>query len=266
MKKYLRSFLLGIQNAMEYRANFLLSMVSAAFPIFIQYFLWTAIYRGDADQAISGFTYAQMIAYTFMASITSRLIRTGFEYEINDDIKNGGLNKFIVKPIDYFSYRMSCFVGQKLMQTVFLAVIIAGVLIGLHLRFGLVYETSRILLFCLSLSLAFLLNFMIFYAVGMIAFWLFEIGFLYEAVRIVIIALSGGIFPLEIFGKTAVGVLSYLPFKYTINFPVELLIGRMNEAAVSQGIIVQVLWVAVLTFLCKGLWKVGSKRYVAVGG
>lgn len=266
MQKYRQAFLLGIQNAMAYRANFLLSMVSAFFPIFIQYFLWTAIYGGDRTVVINGYTYYQIIAYTVMASIVSRLIRTGFEYEINDDIKNGGLNKYLVKPVDYFTYRLACFIGQKLVHTMLMVLMIAGVLTLLTLCFHCPLTASSIILFFVSLFLAFVLNFMLFFSVSVIGFWLFEIGFLFEAIRIVIIMLSGGIFPLDIFGEKAVAVLNLLPFKYTVNFPVELLNGRVATNMAYQGIIIQVAWVCIFALIAKGLWKAGNKRYVAVGG
>ncbi|TCL75112.1 ABC-2 type transport system permease protein [Hydrogenispora ethanolica] len=266
MQKYLCTFQLGIQNAMEYRANFLLSMVSAVWPTFIQFFLWTSIYRGDTAAVINGYTYVQIIAYTLMANIVSRLIRTGFEYEINEDIKNGGLNKFIVKPVDYFCYKLSSFLGQKLIQTAFLLLLIGGVLLLLRLRFGMALDLLRIGVFFLSLLLAFCLNFMIFFSVGMMAFWLFEVGFLFEAIRIVIIMLSGGIFPLDIFGAGVSRALGFLPFKYTISFPVELINSRLEPFALGRGLLVQIFWIILLTGIARLLWRAGSKRYVAVGG
>jgi ABC-2 type transport system permease protein len=266
MEKYFRSLLLGIQNAMEYRANFLLSMVSAVFPIFIQYFLWTAIYRGSGNAAINGYTYAQIIIYTVIASIVSRLVRTGFEYEVNDDIKNGGLNKFIVKPIDYFTYKLACFIGQKLVQTIMIILLAAGIFFFLYLRFGFIITPDRLVCFFCSLLLAFLLNFVIFFTVGTVAFWLLEIGFLFEAVRIVIIAMSGGIFPLDIFGAGVTRVLHWMPFKYTINFPVEIINGKLDSTAWRQGLLIQAAWVFVFTLVSRRLWAFGTRRHTAVGG
>lgn len=266
MEKYFRSLLLGIQNAMEYRADFLFSMVSAVFPIFIQFFLWTAIYRGAGNEAINGYTYAQIIIYTVIASIVTRLVRTGFEYEVNDDIKNGGLNKFIVKPIDYFTYKLVCFIGQKLVQTMMILFVLIGVFFLLHLKFGLSITLEQLSFFFSALLLGFLLNFVIFFAVGTVAFWLVEIGFLFEAVRIVIIALSGGIFPLDIFGAGVTRVLSWLPFKYTINFPVEIITGKLDSTAWWQGLLIQATWILIFSFIARQLWSFGTKRYVAVGG
>lgn len=264
--KYTRSFLLGMQNAMEYRVDFLLSMVSAVWPIFIQFFLWTGIYGGAGSQSLFGYTYAQMIAYTVFANIVQRLTRTGFEYEMNEDIKNGGLDKFIVRPIGYFPYRMAVFLGGRLLQAAVLLLFLFGGVAAANAVLGTVVQTAHALQFLPALALAFALNFTVFFCVGMLAFTLTEIGFLYEAVRIVFIAMSGGIFPLDVFGREAAAVLGYLPFKYIVNFPVDVLSGRLAGPDVLAGCLTQALWIALLSGLGALLWKRGIRKYIAAGG
>ncbi len=264
--KYAKSFALGAQSAMEYRADFLLGMVSAIWPIFIQFFLWTSIYGGSGQQSLFGYTFAQMIAYTVMANIVQRLTRTGFEYEMNDDIKNGGLDKFIIRPVGYFQYRMATFVGGKLSQFAMMFLVMLGAIVAVNEIYGGVIAPLNVVWFTLTLLLAFVLNFIIFFCVGTIAFWLVEIGFFYEAVRIVFIALSGGIFPLDVFGEKVVAVLNFLPFKYTVNFPVDVLNGRVAGLDVLTGCLIQLAWIAALSLLSLKLWKIGQKKYVAAGG
>ena len=265
-EKYGKSYSLGLQSAMEYRANFLLSLLTAVWPIFIQTFLWTAIFKNSGNSVVLGYTFGQILTYTVMAQLVSRLVKTGFEYEVNDDVKSGGLNKFIVKPVGYFGYRLSSFLGQKSAQLLVMLVFLAGamVILGvvLHASFTLIGTSA----FFLSLLFAFALNFAVFFCVSMLAFWLTEIGFLFEAVRIVFIALSGGIFPLDIFGKDIQKILSYLPFKYTVNFPVEVLNGKIPPDGIILGFGIQIFWILVVSVLALFLWRAGAKRYVAVGG
>ena len=264
--KYVKSFVLGAQSAMEYRMDFILGMVSAAWPIFIQYFLWKCIYGGTGQQSLFGFSYAQMVAYVIIANIVQRLIRTGFEYEMNDDIKNGGLDKFMVRPVGYFQYRMATFVGSKAAQFLVILLVMAAALVAVNHFYGLVIAPLNVLFFLLSLMMAFVLNFIVFFCVGMLAFTLTEIGFFFEAVRIVFIAMSGGIFPLDVFGGNVVAVMNWLPFKYTVNFPVDVLSGRVAGPDVPLGLLIQVAWIAVLSFLSLRLWNAGIKKYVAAGG
>src|SRR5512136_207267 len=161
LKKYTKTFELGFQAALEYRANFLLSLLSAAYPIFIQSFLWTAIYRNSAASVVYGYTYRQMMAYTFLAGLVARIVRTGFEYEIMDDIKSGKFSTFLVQPLGYFPYRLCCYFGQKLPGLAMILGILTVVLAGLSAWGGVSLELYRVLAFLVTLALAVVLNFLI---------------------------------------------------------------------------------------------------------
>ena len=266
LNKYSKTFELGFQTALEYRVNFLLSLISAAYPIFIQTFMWTAIYRNSSEPVVYGFTYEQMIAYTFMAGLIARIVRTGFEYEIMEDIKNGKFSQFLVQPIGYFPYRLSSFLGQKLPNLGMILGILVVVLLGLNTIFGISLEIYRVIAFLGTLALAVVLNFLIFYCFSAISFWVVEIGFLFEGIRIVTILLSGGIFPLAVFGPLFVQISNFLPFKYTVNYPINVLNGTISAIETIQGMVIQCLWIVICLLLAQTLWRIGSRRYVAVGG
>jgi ABC-2 type transport system permease protein len=266
LSKYSKTFELGFQTALEYRINFLLSLISAAYPIFIQTFMWTAIYRNSSEPVVYGYTFQQMIAYTFMAGLVARIVRTGFEYEIMEDIKNGKFSQFLVQPIGYFPYRLSSYLGQKLPNLGMILGILVVVLVGVNLFFGFFLDVYRIPAFLISLALAVVLNFLIFYCFSAMSFWVVEIGFLYEGIRIVTILLSGGIFPLEVFGPLFVRVSNWLPFKYTVNYPINVLNGRVLVDEIVPGMLIQCLWIIICLMLANSLWRIGSRRYVAVGG
>ena len=266
-RKYMYALGLGVKETMAYRADFWMSIVSAAFPILIQIFMWQALFAGAGTGELFGRDHAGMLAYSVSAAILWRLLRTGFEYEINDDIKNGGLSKYVIRPMGYLPYRLSCFLGQKI------GVLLGGLmLMGLALLgVGLAFQTmpvtvSGILLFIPVLMGALVLNFLIFFCVGMWAFWLSEIGFMFEAVRIVIVVLSGGIFPLEIFGDGMCSVLKYLPFAYAVGFPVDVLTGTVVGGAALAGLLMQAVWMGLMLLFSGFLWRMGSRKYLAAGG
>lgn len=266
LKKYTQAFQLGFEMALEYRVNFLISLISAAYPIFIQTFMWTAIYQNATEASVYGYTYRQMIAYTFMAGLISRIVRTGFEYDIMDDIKNGKYSKFLVQPLGYFPYRLASYLGQKLPNLAMILGILVIVLLGLNAIWGVSISMLQVAAFLVTLLLAVMLNFLIFYCFSAVAFWIIEIGFLFEGIRIVTILLSGGIFPLEVFGDTFVKITNLLPFKYTVNYPINVLNGKIPPDQIIQGVLIQCLWIALCWLLAKLLWREGGKHYVAVGG
>lgn len=266
LRKYTRTFEMGLQTALEYRINFAISLISATYPIFIQCFLWTAIYRDSTETELYGYTYRQIIVYTFLAGLVVRIVRTGFEYEIMDDIKTGKFSKFLVQPLGYFPYRLANFFGQKLPSTAMVLGILAFILIGLNVFWGISVTFDRIVVFLMTLVLALGLNFLIFYCISSMAFWIVEIGFLFEGIRIVIILLSGGIFPLEVFGSRFVQITNLLPFKYTVNYPINVLNGKISSGDIAPGMLIQCVWIAICVLLAHYLWRVGGRRYVAVGG
>jgi ABC-2 type transport system permease protein len=266
IRKYVKTFELGFQTALEYRANFLLSLISAAYPIFIQSFMWTAIYKNSTEAVVYGYTYRQMIAYTFLAGLVARIVRTGFEYDIMDDIKTGKFSRFLVQPIGYFPYRLGSFLGLKLPNLGMILAIMVMVLLGLSVFWGVSLGLYSILAFLATLALAVVLNFVIFYCFSAIAFWIIEIGFLFEGIRIVTILLSGGIFPLDVFGARFLRVASLLPFKYTVNYPINVLNGQVSPGEAVQGVLIQCAWIAACLVIACMLWRWGSRRYVAVGG
>jgi len=171
---------------MEYRADFLLSILSGSFAIIIQCFLWTAVYGTGKDANHYGYTYGQMMTYTVMAGIITKLVATGFEYEIADDIKNGGLNKFIVQPMNYFIYRISCFFGRKSLQLLIITVMTVAVLLIFRSFFRLNAGLGNLLLFLPPILAALVLNFLIFLCVSTLAFWLTEIWAAFIGMNLVI--------------------------------------------------------------------------------
>ena len=267
-RKYVSSFSLGLRGALEYRANFIFSLLSAVAPVVIQTALWTCLYAPGADGAqgdLFGFSYAQMLAYTVIANLVSRLVRTGFEYDLNEDIKSGGLDRYLVKPIDYFGFRMAQFIGSKSAQAAFMGLVIAAALAILSAVAGFSLSIQAVLGFVAALVLAFILNFLVFWCVGLLGFWLTEIGFLFEALRIVVIMASGGIFPLSVFGPRGEAILRALPFRFTIQFPTDVLCGRVVGAEIAAGLALAAVWILVFAAISRLVWTVGLRRFVAVG-
>jgi len=202
-----------------------------------------------------------MVAYTVLAQLVSRLVRTGFEYQINEDIRTGGLDRYLVKPVDYLGYRLAVFLGDKAVQTVFMGIVLAVAVAVLASTVGLTIGPAALGAFLVSVVVAFLL----FWCVGMAGFWMTETGFLFEAVRIVIITLAGGIFPLGIFGPTGEAILRALPFRFTVQVPVDLLTGRVDPASIGPDVVLALGWVVVLGLAGRWLWSQGLRRFAAVG-
>ena len=258
-------FAMGMQKAMAYRADFFLSLASCIFPIIMQVYLWTALYAAGAADT-NGYTYEQMILYTLLAGITSRIVATGFENDVARDIKDGGLNKYLIKPVHYGGYCFAEFAGSKAVAVVFLLLVAAAVLGGASAWLGMPFDLLRLGLYGASLVLAVVLNFSIFFSIALLGFWLTEISQLFGTISIVIMVISGGVFPLDIFGPAAAAAASILPFGYTTQFCVNIVNGQLTMNQIGLGFLAQLGWIAVFTALHTLLWRQGARHYTAVGG
>jgi len=263
--KYACVFGTGIKAGLEYRANIWFSIAGAIAPVVIQTALWLVLYGNDPNETMFGFTFAQMVAYTVIAQLVARLVRTGFEYDVNYEIRTGSLDRYLVKPIGYFGYRLFAFLGDKIVQSAVMGALLACSVAALSFVLGFLVTPASISLFLAAMAFAFVMNFLIFWCVSLAGFWLTEIGYLFEAVRIVIVALSGGILPLAVFGSGPERVLSALPFRFTIQFPTELLAGRVPPSAVLPSFALAAFWILALAALGQLVWRRGIRRFAAVG-
>ena len=266
MKLYRCVYQMGVETALEYRANMVLTLLSTIFPIIIQTFLWNYLYgNGDAG-AMTGYSYTEIIVYTLLAGLVSKLVITGFEYQINEDIKDGGLNKYLIRPVNYCGYRFCSYLGEKMPQLILLLICTSVLVAFSSIFLGLKLSLVRIVLFLVGLVLAVILNFFIFYCVALLSFWLTDVHLLFGTVSVVLVVVSGGVFPMDIFGKTAALLISLLPFGYTTQFPVNIINGQLSMGAIGTGMLCQLAWIAFFWGLGQMMWKKGLQRFAAVGG
>jgi ABC-2 type transport system permease protein len=78
--------------------------------------------------------------------------------------------------------------------------------------------------------------------------------------------LSGYLIPLELLPGWMHPIARVLPFRYTLSFPVETLIGLHGLGPALQDLCVQWLYVAGLFATTLLVWKRGMRRFVAFGG
>jgi ABC-2 type transport system permease protein len=113
---------------------------------------------------------------------------------------------------------------------------------------------------------AILLQFLINYCVAGVSFWMSEIGGIFTIINVINAIISGGVFPLDIFGPVVVTVSKFLPFYYTTYFIVNILIGKVDYPALVNGLLVMLGWVVLLCLLIRLVWGRGIRKYIAAGG
>ena len=110
------------------------------------------------------------------------------------------------------------------------------------------------------------LQFFISFSLGLIAFWILDIGSITFIIFSVEILLGGHIFPVDAFPQWLQVICLRLPFAYETWFPAAILIGHVHGFALLSGFLWQWAWVGFFYVLSGILWKRGLHQYTAVGG
>lgn len=267
MSKYWRVISIGLQNTLVYRGNFLFRAAFGLVPLMATIFLWRAVYAGKSDPTVEGYTLAGMTSYYLLVTIVDALTAvTDDDWQIAGDIREGAINQFILKPIDYMAYRLCLFASGRLIYVCVAAIPVALFIFFQREYFVLPKDGLTLGLFAWSLIMTALLQFFISYTMALLAFWLLEIStFIFILFAFEYIA-GGHMFPIDILPGWAANLLYLTPFPYQMFFPVSLYLGRVEGELMWWGLAVQFFWVVFFYFVARAMWNRGVKKYTAFGG
>ncbi|HEY1794248.1 MAG TPA: ABC-2 family transporter protein [Opitutaceae bacterium] len=265
MRKYAHAFVVGLQSNLVYRWNFGVRSIFWFFHLLVVYLLWGAAYQGNP--AIGGYSFEQTLTY-FVAIFVLQFFVGAFneDYLIGEDIRNGLINQFLLKPINYFAYRISVFGAARVVSGVFglLSLAVAIPLIRSHLEVP--HDAWRVAVVVPALALTAVIQFSIAYCFGMLAFWFLEIqGFVLLSMAVEML-LGGQIVPLDLLPAGAFTAARFLPFFYQAYFPAAVLTGRIGLPLALQGLAIQAFWALALVGLAHLAWVRGLRRHTAAGG
>src|SRR5690349_1714611 len=113
LEKYRQAFLVGLQSNIVYRWNFAVRGFFSLFHLAAVIILWSSAATGK--EGLGGFSLGQTITY-FVTLLVLQFFISAFneDYQISEEIRNGLINQFLLKPINYFLYRFSIFVAARM--------------------------------------------------------------------------------------------------------------------------------------------------------
>jgi ABC-2 type transport system permease protein len=267
--KYWTTFKVGLSERLVYRFNFFAGVFVNFLPLVTQFFLWSAVFATRDDEPIAGYTLSSMMAYYMLIHVARsfssmpQLART-----TATEIRDGELNKYLIRPIDYMGYTLSLRVAHKLcyylMASLPFAVVFTWLIYSGYFAPWPGWETF--FYFALSLAMAFTIGFLLHMMFGLIGFWFLEVNTFLFLYFMVAYFFSGHMIPLDLLPPWLKGIVMNLPFKYEAYFPVTVYLGRYSSEELMVEFGVEALWILGLLIIVKTLYRRGLKRYGAYGG
>ncbi len=262
MGKYIFVLKNSIQRQLFYRFNTLAIILSGFINFGVLFYFWNSVYM--QGNQVGNYTLQEIVSYYFLVAILGFFVRPiDVAWRIGDDIRFGGITSVLLRPINYFWYNLFESLGSLIFIT--LAYIPFVAVISFFIKDTLKISSDPFVIFFsfISVVLAFLINFIIFYAVGISSFYFGMVKGLNYSVFIISMFLSGSIIPLSLFPKSFISFLDFLPFKYVFFVPIEILSGRINPEI--NFLIIPLGWIIGLSIVSFFIYKYGVKKYEGYG-
>lgn len=224
--------------------------------------LWLAVFRGAGTNTIAGFSQEYYLSYAMWAAFFSR-ISTSWMYEARmiDDIATGTLNSIIVRPMGFYEYYLSQFLGYKFITSIISLMI---PILFAHI-FNLPMNIERI---PLALLLAF--YFLIFihsisFLLSTLAFYFTKISSVTAVKNMILWMLMGDFFPLDLLPKGLDKFFISLPFPSGVYIPVGYITNRVEISTVMNGFTSVTIGLVIVNSIGYVMWKKGLKTYAGTG-
>ena len=251
----------GAAEALAYRAEVVTWLLSTTMPLVMAAF-FAALAR---DRPVGRLGEREVGAY-FLATFIVRTVTGSFvSRQINLEIRDGTLATRLMRPVHpllaYTAETLGAF-PTRLTVVVPAAVAFAAIFGGQ----GLARDPAAGPMFALALAGAWALSLLVSFVIGALAFYVDQSDKVMDAYLTGLFVLSGYLVPLELFPPSLRGALDWLPFRYQIGLPVEILVGAHARGEAMALLARQWAMIAVAAALARALWRRGVARFAAYGG
>jgi ABC-2 type transport system permease protein len=254
---------LQFKTSVNYRFEFMSSIILTPLTLMLYYFVWSSIFS-NTSQIIEGYSFSQMMTYYILSMIIGHFIYNTVGNNLQEKITYGNLSQDLLKPMSVFQQFMAKTVFDRLFA---LVTEVLPVLVISYLLFDFsIVSFVNTMFFLISVVMALFLNFLLSYAVGLVAFWINRIEAIQWLMFIVIRFLSGEFIPLEFLGSALLSLSKYFPFYYLRYGPIQLFLGRFTIERSVQLMAIQLAWILGLYIIIRVIWSYAIKKFGAEGG
>lgn len=249
-------------TTIQYRLDLLMWMMAdLATPI-----LSLAIWYSVSQSSTSALTSQEVLSYYILVMLVSTFTMTWRGFIRSWDILNGDIVKHLIRPVGVFWHDIMNTLAENSFKLILpISLFLIGFIAFPQLFIPAVYNWHYWLPFTASLLLAMVLAFWFDLLFGFLAFW-FEDAFQIMSLKHALEFLASGVLiPFAFMPNWMQTIFSFLPFRYIISSPVEILLGRITGSDIFFVLATQVAWIGLSLILTKALWVRGLKRYAIPG-
>ena len=250
----------GLAETIAYRAEMIVWILTTTMPL-VMLALWTSV---ASEAPFQQFTRADFVAYYLGALIVRNLTSNWVAWQLAEEIRTGTLSMRLLRPVHpYISYATQHIAAIPLRALIALPV--ATIMLIATSGSRIATDPVVIALIPVTIAGAWLITFSAMTVLGSLAMVIKRSIAVWEIWMGLFAVLSGYLVPLELMPRWLSIPADYLPFRYMLGFPVQVMIGMVDRTAALEGVGVQAVMIAVLFSLSGLAWRLGLRRFEAYG-
>lgn len=252
MDKYKLLIEVYLKSYRKYPIGLFLKLIYLPIQMLMYIFLWLNISKSNEID------FKYLITYYLLTSLLQYAYPfTHIANKIENDVIDGGVANYLVRPISHINPVLCQYIAWMCLYSI---VFVPAIIFVYFFRgFALI----QIGLFLLSAVIGLSIEFMLWYNVGLIAFFIERIRGVITTVIALRIFISGSLIPLSFFPKTIRNLTYLFPFRFYIYVPVNSLLGEVKPNEILLNLIIGVGWIIILILLSKLLWNKGTEKMQA---
>jgi ABC-2 type transport system permease protein len=248
-----------------FRSHMMVSLFTGPLRFLLMTWIWTATSSGTNGAA--GLSTNELVVYSGLAIVVGFLVFDFADWNLQMLVRTGAYVNHLLHPMHHAWYAFSQKLGHRALALV-LEALPVWVLVSLFLGQPLVPRNPG--WFAASVSLGFLLMFVVNYASGLAGFWLVRAEGLRRCILLLRDTFGGALLPLSFFPSSVQPLLYGTPYPWILSIPLGIGTGHLAIAgriysphqlvAMQAGVLVVS---ALLMFL---LDRVARAKFLAAGG
>src|SRR5947209_6826262 len=221
LQKYLAVLHVSVANNLAYLTEVFFRAIVLLVFIFIFLQLWTATFAARGLHSLSGFHVSDMVWYLAITE-TIALSLPPLTRQIDLEVRSGQLAYLLGRPCSYVLYHFAQYLGERLVRLIVnipVAFSIALIFVGPP-----PFTWMGLLAWPVVVLLAMAIDFVVYFSIGLLAFWTEETTPFFLIVNRLALVLGGVLAPLEVLPQPIRAISQVLPFSAVLYGPARTLV------------------------------------------
>jgi len=214
---------------------------------------------------LGGYTQSNLLAYYMLAGLFSAFMPTDVDNEISNEISTGDLSGYLLKPLSYIKYQLASFFGWKIFKLILYLPFFIAFTALFNINLVNIATINQLAVLLLLIGISFTVTYLLSYTFGLVSFWVTEIGGIKTLREVLVLLLGGQVIPVTFMPDWINHINQFLPFRYILVFPIDFIQGKLTQANLLNGLLIETIWIIVFFLTIKYLWCKGIVEYSAVG-